>query len=241
MLNIKSISLSLVLLVTVAPLALADNPPASAKKLNAAEITKLYDGTYASFDNIRDKVKGEIFYSIKDKVLFGIYNTENGDRGIFRGKARVKGDQFCYKTDAKEVCQDVYLDGKTYYETNADSTVTSIDTIQANPPELPTSAAIIPASKILELVKGKRILVTVYDSEKPLVADVKWEPKKSRVVGKYIFGGQPEGKVKVKFKVKGEKICFPNDKSENCYVYHEIPNGFVEVTDNGAVHAISTY
>jgi hypothetical protein len=219
----------------------ADTPPASAKKLDGKGIAELYEGAYATFDNVRDKVKGEIFYSIKSKVMFGIYRTANGDAGIFRGKARVKGDQFCYKTDAKEVCQNVYVDGNNYYETNADGTVTSIDSVQANPPKPPTSAAIIPASKVLELVKGKRILVKVYDSEKPLVADVTWEPKKSSVVGKYIFGGQSEGKVNVKFKVKGDQVCFQNDKAFDCYTYYEIPNGFVEVTDKGNVHAISTY
>jgi uncharacterized protein YuzE len=237
----KVIPISIALLIACAPHAIADKPPAKAKKLDAAGITKLYDGAYASFDNVGDKVKGEIFYSLKDKVLFGIYRTASGDSGIFRGKARVKGDQFCYKTDAKEVCQDVYLDGDTFYEANTDGTVTSIDTVQANPPNAPTSAAAIPASTVLELVKGKRILVKVYDSKKPLVADVKWEPKKSCVVGKYIFGGEPEGKVNVKFKVKGDKICFANDGGEGCYTYYGIPNGFIEVTDKGKVHAISTY
>ena len=144
-------------------------------------------------------------------------------------------------TGAKEVCQSVYREGNTFYEADTDGTVTSIDTVQANPPNAPTAAATIPVSTVLELVKGKRILVKVYDSKKPLVADVKWEPNKSRVVGKYIFGGQSEGKVNVKYKVKGDKICFANDGGEGCYKYYAIPNGFVEVKDKGTVHAISTY
>ncbi len=219
----------------------AGTPPASAKKLNGKAIVELYEGAYATFDNVRDKVKGEIFYSIKSKVLHGIYRTANGEAGLFRGKARVNGDQFCYKTNAKEVCQSVYRDGNTLYETNADDTVTSINTLQPNPPELPPTASKIPASAILELVKGKRIFVTIHDADKFMVSDVKWDIKNSWVNAKFIFGGQPEGKAKVKFKVKGDKICFPDDKEENCYTYHEVPNGFIEINDKGAVHAISTY
>jgi hypothetical protein len=239
--TIAQLTLTAAVTLITSHASLADTPPASAKKLDGKGIAELYEGAYATFDNVRDKVKGEIFYSIKSKVMFGIYRTAKGDAGIFRGKARVKGDQFCYKTSAKEVCQNVYVDGNVYYETNADGTITSIDTLQLNPPKLPASAAKIPAAKVLELVKGKRLFVTVHDSEKPLVADVKWDAKKSWVDAKFISGGKPEGKAKVKFKVKGDMICFPDDKSENCYVYHELPNGFVEINDKGAVHAISTY
>jgi hypothetical protein len=240
MLNIKTASLTLALLVAFAPLAHADKPPASAKKLNAAEIIGLYEGAYATFDNVKDKVKGDIFYSLKDKAMFGIYNLANGDRGIFRGTARVKGDQFCYKTNAKEVCQDVYLDGNTYYETNADGTITSIDTLLPNPPKLPVSASAVPASKILDMANGKTVLVTVFDSDKPLVARSKWDAKKSRVIGTFINGGKPEGKFTIKFKVKGDKICFVT-QTEDCYSYHLVEKGFVEINDKGKVHAISTY
>ena len=46
--------------------------------------------------------------------------------GDFKGKARVKGDQFCYTVGGqKERCNVVYQDGADIYEVNPKGVVTS--------------------------------------------------------------------------------------------------------------------
>jgi hypothetical protein len=217
--------------------------PGSAKKLDAAGIRALYQGAYASFDNKQNKetLTGNIFYDLKNKALFGTYNFGNKNKGIFRGKAWVKDDQFCYRTPStKDTCMSVFRDGRTYYEVDAKGKVTSVDTLLDNPPSLPADAKKISSAEVLELVKGQRIFVTIFDFEKPLVADIKWDTKKKRSVGKFISGGTREGKVNASYTVKAEQVCWTVDKTD-CYDYYRIADGFLELKTDGKVHAISKF
>ncbi|NJM30013.1 MAG: hypothetical protein HC855_07825 [Rhizobiales bacterium] len=218
--------------------------PPSAKKLNGEEIFKLYNGMRASFDNKQNKVSltGEIFYDLDKKLMFGTYNWDNKDKGLFKGKAWVKGEQFCNKPQkGKETCTTVYLDGTTYYEVDSKGNVASVDTILGNPPPPPTSGKKMTADEVLAAVKGKRIFVTIFDFDKPVVADVKWDTKKKKSTGKFIMGGTKEGKANAAYVVKNDTICFPSDGKNNCYDYYATDNGFIEVNADGKVHGISTY
>jgi uncharacterized protein YuzE len=218
--------------------------PATAKKLSAEEIHKLYNGTRAWFDNKQNKVSltGEIFYDMDKKLMFGTYNWDSKDKGLFKGKAWVKGDQFCNKPQkGKETCTTVYLDGKTYYEVDAKGNVASVDTILDNPPPPPSGAKKMTADEVLAAVKGKRIFVTIFDFDKPLVADVKWDTKKKKSTGRFIMGGTKEGKANAAYVIKNDTICFPSDGKDNCYDYYATDNGFIEVNAEGKVHGISTY
>jgi hypothetical protein len=218
--------------------------PTTAQKLDGSGIMKLYHGMHGSFNNLQNKVTltGDSFYDMKKKTMMGTYVWDKKDRGIFKGKAWVKGDQFCNKPDnGKQTCTSVYLDGKTYYEVDDKGIVQSVDQVLDNPPAVPAGAKPLKAAEVLELVNGKRIFVWLYDIGTPLVADVKWNLKKKASIGKFIIGGTKEGKANAKYKVKGDQICFPEDANENCYDYFAVDNGFVEINSKGQLHGWSTF
>ena len=240
------IGLAVLVVFSTGPGLARDVPtlPATAKKLDAAGIRTLYHGMRGSFDNFQNEatLTGEVFYDMDRKVMFGTYNWDNKDKGLFKGKAWIKGDQFCNKPDkGKQTCTDVYLDGRDYYETDAKGKVVSADKILDNPPALPAGAKPIKAQEVLAMVKGKRIFVTIYDYDKPLVADVKWDLKKKKSVGRFIFGGTKEGKANAAYVVKNDTICFPDGGKDNCYAYFQTEDGFWELNDKGAVHGVSTF
>jgi hypothetical protein len=244
--EMKRLVMAFACVLTAVNTAWAANPsgvPASAVKLDAAGITDLYQGARASFDNKQNDVTltGDIFYDLENKHMLGTYVWDKKDRGLFKGKIWVKGDQFCNKPDkGKETCTDVWRDGKTYYEVDAKGKITSIDTLLGSPPAPPTEAKKLAPDEVFELVKGKRIFVWVYDFGAPLVADVKWDLKKKASVGKYIMGGK-EGNATAKYIVEGDQICFPTKKSKDCYDYYATDSGFVEVNASGAVHGVSVF
>jgi hypothetical protein len=218
--------------------------PATAVKLDAAGLIKLYSDMRANYNNLQNDVTltGEIFYNPKNKTMLGTYVWDNKDKGIFKGKLRLKGDKFCNTPDkGKETCSDVYLDGKTYYEIDAKGQVSNVDTILDSTPEIPKNAKPLKAVEVLALVKGKRIFVWLYDIGTPLVADVKWDLKKKASIGKFIISGTKEGKANAKYKVKGDQICFPDDSGENCFNYFAVDNGFIEINSKGKLHGWSSF
>jgi hypothetical protein len=102
--------------------ALAETPPplpATAKKLAAADITALYDGSMVTWHNFAAGGIGAAIYDLKKKVQYVIYDF-SGNRGSFTGKIRVKDDTFCYvPPKSKEVCVSVYTDGGDIYEVDS--------------------------------------------------------------------------------------------------------------------------
>jgi hypothetical protein len=222
--------------------ALAVDVPASAKKLDAAGIGKLYHGARAAFDNKQNKetLTGEIFYDMKAKSMFGYYVWDKKDRGMFRGKAWIKGDQFCNKPEkGKETCTDVYLDGKTYYEVTSDGKVASVDTLLDNPPALPADAKKLTPDEIYAELNGKPAFVTVFDAGVPFMANINWNSKKKTVSGRFISDGKPEKKFSLKFKVKGDALCFPGQGKDDCYTYFKSASGIYELTADGKMHAVT--
>ena len=220
--------------------------PASAKKLNAAGIKELYQGRRATFNNLTHDVSltGEIFYDLKGKVMFGNYISDKKDKGLFTGKIWLKGTKFCNKPDkGEQECLDVFLDGKTYYEVGENGKVTSIDTILDMPPTLPASAKQIKPDEFIAASNGKRVFATIFDYDKPAVADLVWDWDKKRVTGKFIYAGTKQGPVDTRISIEGDMVCGINkgDKTKNCYTYYLDTDGFYELTGDGKLHAKSTF
>jgi hypothetical protein len=241
--------MKLSLILTLAAMALPqfalarDLPqvPASAQKLDAAGIYKLYHGNRSSFNNLQNKetLTGVAYYDLDSKVMFGIFNWDNKDRGLFKGKAWIKDDEFCNKPDkGKQTCTLVYLDGKTYYEVSKDGVVQSVDTLLDTPPAIPDLSAKLTPDEVMAIADGKTVDVHVFDGKKPTVARSLWNAKKMRVSGEYLTNGTDRGKFKIKFSKKDDKICFQQDKL-NCYSYLKVQGGFMEINSDGKVHAVS--
>jgi hypothetical protein len=238
-------NLSVMALIMTAGTALAAGQaevPASAKKLDAAGIKQHYSGLHATFNNISQKASltGEIWYDLGKGTMWGMYVWDGKNKGVFKGKNAVKGDQYCYKADGdkKETCVDVYLDGKTYYETDANKKVSSIDEIlDPAAPTLPAAAKKATLAEFAAAANGKNVFITVYDMGKPIVAYGRWDMKKKRVTGEYIEAGAKKDKFMTKFTVKDDTICV--GKQQDCYSYHLDGNTFYEVNADGSLHAKS--
>jgi len=115
-------------LLTVPALAIkAPRLPATAKKLTAEQIVKLYDGRTISFNNftLNKPLTGQFTLNFRTKTIAGTY-TFGTEKGTFKGAIRISGDSYCYKVrKGKEVCGTVYRDGPRIYEVNAMGKVTS--------------------------------------------------------------------------------------------------------------------
>ena len=217
--------------------------PASAMKLDAAGIAKHYQGLHATFDNRQNKesLTGEIWYDLARGVAWGFYVWDGKDRGVWKGKIWAKGDQFCNKSDGakKETCSDVYLDGNTYYETNPDKSVQSVDTIiPPVQPSIPASAKKITVAELTKITKGKVGFITVYDAKNPVVVLGKWNWKAKKWTGEFIDNGTERGKATLNFKIKGDQICtekFP------CASFMADGNVLYEPTADGKLHAKSVW
>jgi hypothetical protein len=119
------------LIVAVVGIGLVSSPaaaikspklPSTAKKLTAAEIIRLYDGRTMSFSNfsLNKPLTGEVTVSFKTKTISGTY-VFGDEKGEFKGKIRMKGDNYCYSVGkkSKEICGKIYSDGATIYEVNS--------------------------------------------------------------------------------------------------------------------------
>jgi hypothetical protein len=124
-----SLLAALAMLYAPAALALKAPPlPSSAKPLSAKEVIELYDGATIAFDNYEfDKsLTGTSHMDFKKKTIHGDYVYGDEAKKTFKGKIRMKSDNFCYKVNKnKEACVRVYLDGSDIYEVNAKKVVTS--------------------------------------------------------------------------------------------------------------------
>jgi hypothetical protein len=221
--------------------------PASAKKLDAAGIAELFQNRRATFDNKMNKVTltGDVWYDLAKGKTWGNYVWDKKKRGVFAGKIWAKGDQYCYKTDdGTQACADVYRDGDMWYETDKKGTVLSANTIlDWSPPPLPAAAKKVTAEEFMKASNGKRVFVEVFDLDAPVVADLKWDWKKKRVTGDFVWDGVKKGKVNTKISVEGDQVCGINkgEKQKNCYSYHMDDKGFWETTAEGKVHARSVF
>lgn len=225
------------------PASAENSVPATAKKLSSSEILALH-GTRASFDNkeFKETLTGTVYYLFNDKTNFGSFNWNNKDKGLFRNKAWLKGDLSCQRgpNDKKDRCVYFYRDGENLFDADKDGKILSANVILTSNPQLPSGLKKINAVRLLELVKGKRIIAEIFDFSGPAIADVKWDLKKKKVTGKYIAGGK-EGKANAKFVVKSDTLCFPDGKKDNCYDYYETTDGYIEMNAEGKVHAISVF
>lgn len=90
---------------------------------------------------------------------------------------------------------------------------------------------------------GKRVFTTIFDLDKPVVAYLKWDWKKKRVTGDFIYGGTKKGKADTRLSVEGNMICGINkgEKTKNCYTYYLDADGFYEMTADGKMHARSSF
>jgi hypothetical protein len=244
---ITTVSRIIAALACIAAPAIALERPAvppSAKKLTGAEIVVLYTGIVGSYNNLTNDVTltGRSWMNFNAKRLHGFYTWDKKDHGMFMGSIRIKGDNFCYKTDKdKEICVGVWQDGTTTYETDAKGVVTSQNTIASTaPPALPGGLSPATPEEFTAFSKGKVFESVPYDADAPLIAETKWDWKKKKVTGNFIRNGKEKGKFAFPVIFKDGKSCIKFPDSVTCYTVYIDGPAFYEIRDDGGVHAVST-
>jgi len=102
--------------------------PQSARKLSGAEVKTLYDGMRATFENFTQSelLTGSITHDLRQNTQFGDF-VMGGQKGSFRGSSHVKGDRYCYRSEAgRESCYWVFANGQTFYEVNSRGVVDTV-------------------------------------------------------------------------------------------------------------------
>ena len=103
--------------------------PASAKRLTADQIIKLYDGntfTFTSYTRF-GVASGTVTYDLKNNKSRGSYDL-GSHHGTIDGKIHMDGDKFCYKVSMdREHCDFMYRDGQSVYDVDPDGSVRSVN------------------------------------------------------------------------------------------------------------------
>jgi hypothetical protein len=240
----------LLLMITAAAFAtsaLAKAPalPEGATKLTGAEVRQIYHANAANYNNFTEKVSlsGTTYYDFDKGRMWGFYLWDKKDRGMFMGNIEIKGDEFCYQSDGfKQFCNSVHRHGDDIFEVNAKGVVTSMNKVlPGGAPAVPATAKTASLEDLRAMLEGKAVSTTVFDMEEAIVTRVKWNVKKKQTTGEYIYGGKEKGKFTRTISTDGGKICTKGkkEKQPSCHVFMIDGTTFYEVTDAGAVHAIS--
>ena len=108
-------------------------------------------------------------------------------------------------------------------------------------PKIPSGAIPLTNEEIKVALGGKSFNFVVYDAAKSLTGSSTWDLERGAVSGKYVYDNQSPKKWKRIWYVEKNKNCTKkgNGKPEcqNIYLDGEI---FIEVTDDGTIHAVST-
>ncbi len=108
-------------------------------------------------------------------------------------------------------------------------------------PSIPEGAKPLTNEEIKAALGGKTFKFVVYDKGKSLTGTSTWDLESGAVYGKYVWNNQSPRKWKRKWYVKNNTNCTqPRNKEPECQNIYLDGEKFIEVTDNGTIHAVST-
>jgi hypothetical protein len=107
----------------------------------------------------------------------------------------------------------------------------------ADAPDVPDSTPLTEA-EIKGLLTGRTFEFIAYDE--PLTGTTNWDFERGAVSGDYIWNGSEEGEFDTEMFIDEQnRLCVVNKKGTNCQIVYRYENGFMEVTPEGIVHAVS--
>ena len=106
--------------------------------------------------------------------------------------------------------------------------------------DLPASAKKASMDEFKAFSNGKKVNVEIFDQKSPVKAVLVWDWDKKTITGTAVIDGKKKIQVKNTMKVEGDKACAVYKTEKTCHTIYIDQNKFYEITDSGAVHAIST-
>ncbi|MET1026351.1 MAG: hypothetical protein ABWY00_04220 [Dongiaceae bacterium] len=108
----------------------------------------------------------------------------------------------------------------------------------AGAPAIPSSPP-LKAAEIVKLLDGHTFSFTAYDF--PVTGTSVWNIQTKSVSGDYVFAGLKKGTYKIEWTIEGDKSCTKTPgKDRTCETIYKYGKGFMEVTEDGKVRAVST-
>ena len=107
----------------------------------------------------------------------------------------------------------------------------------ADAPSIPESDA-LSKEEIEALLTGRTFEFTGYDE--PIVGTTEWDFRTGYVSGSYVWDGSEKGEFKTEMFIDEEsRLCTVQKRGTICQVVYRYEDGFMEVTPEGVVHAVS--
>lgn len=111
-------------------------------------------------------------------------------------------------------------------------------TALAQAPEIPAGVLPLDDAGIIALLDGHSFRFTAYDE--PLTGTTTWDRAAGTVTGDYVRNGTERGGFQASWFVTGSRSCTQQgDRAPVCQSIYRHGEGFMEVNEAGAVHAVS--
>ena len=108
-------------------------------------------------------------------------------------------------------------------------------------PAIPPGAQPLTNEEIKAALGGKTFKFVVYDAAKSLTGTSTWDLDRGAVYGTYVWDNQNPKQWKRKWYIENNKNCTqPRNKEPDCQSIYLDGEKFIEVTDDGTIHAVST-
>lgn len=108
----------------------------------------------------------------------------------------------------------------------------------ADAPEIPDGVAPLAEGEIKRLLDGKTYAFVAYDE--PLTGTTSWDFDGGTVSGRYVWNKSKSGTFSSKWFLRDGLNCTQSSgKDAVCQVIYPYGDGFMEVTPDGVVHAVS--
>jgi len=108
-------------------------------------------------------------------------------------------------------------------------------------PEIPPGAMPLTNEEIEAALGGKTFRFIVYDRSKSLTGTSTWDLGRGAVYGDYVWDNQDPKQWKRKWFIENNQNCTqPRNKDPECQNIYLDGENFIEVTDDGTIHAVST-
>ena len=107
---------------------------------------------------------------------------------------------------------------------------------QAETPLVPDEKPLT-GTEIKALIDGVTFEVVAYDE--PFTAVLTWSFETESVTGSYVWEKTKKGTVDLEMYIENDRLCTRQKKGDVCQIIYRYETGFMEVTPQGVVHAVS--
>jgi hypothetical protein len=92
--------------------------------------------------------------------------------------------------------------------------------------------------EIKELLSGRTFEFVAFDE--PITGTTNWDFEEGIVSGSFIWDKSEKGTFETEIRFEGDQLCTIQNRGTICQIVYPYEAGFMEVTPDGVVHAVSS-